>query len=61
MDSMQLQEGRTQAEEAEVFAKSLHNTWGVGDATCNSGLLLFLSKNDRQVLQKIARRLLFPC
>ena len=53
VDSMKLEKGRSQAEQAEVFAKSVHNTWGVGDATCNSGLVLFLSKNDRQVLQKI--------
>lgn len=47
---MKLETGRTQAEQAEFFAKSLHKNWGVGDATCNSGLVLFLSKDDRQVL-----------
>lgn len=56
---MKLETGRTQAEQAEVFAKSLHSSWGVGDATCNSGLVLFLSKDDRQVLQKT--RSLAPC
>lgn len=53
VDKMQLQKGRTAAEQAEVFAKSLHNTWGVGDATCNSGLVLFLSRDDRQVCQNV--------
>ena len=52
---MKLENGRTQAEQAEYFAKSLHKTWGVGDATCNSGLVLFISKDDRQVLQIISR------
>lgn len=51
VDRMKLENGRTQAEQAEFFAKSLHKNWGVGDATCNSGLVLFLSKDDRQVLQ----------
>lgn len=51
VDRMKLENGRTQAEQAEFFAKSLHHNWGVGDATCNSGLVLFLSKDDRQVLQ----------
>ena len=57
VDRMKLEKGRTQAEQAEVFAKSLHNTWGVGDTTCNSGLVLFLSKDDRQVLQKLEKSL----
>ena len=47
--SMKLQDGRDEAQQAEFFAKSLHNGWGVGDATCNNGLLLFLSQDDRQV------------
>ncbi|KAL3139146.1 hypothetical protein ABBQ32_005931 [Trebouxia sp. C0010 RCD-2024] len=49
VDRMKLENGRTQAEQAEFFAKSLHKNWGVGDATCNSGLVLFLSKDDRQM------------
>ena len=48
--AMKLQNGRNEAQQAEFFAKSLHDSWGVGDATCNNGLLLFLSKDDRQVL-----------
>lgn len=60
MDKMKLEKGRTQAEQAEAFAKSLHNTWGVGDATCNSGLLLLLSKDDRQVLQDLEKPV-FSC
>lgn len=53
VDKMKLQNRRTAAEQAEVFAKSLHKTWGVGDATCNSGLVLFLSRDDRQVCQNV--------
>mmetsp|Transcript_2205 Transcript_2205/g.6557 ORF Transcript_2205/g.6557 Transcript_2205/m.6557 type:complete len:438 (-) Transcript_2205:179-1492(-) len=34
------------AERAKAFAKALHDSWGVGDATCNTGVLLFLSLDD---------------
>ncbi len=50
VQSMKLQGGRTEAEQAEYFAKSLHKAWGVGDASCDNGLVFFLSKDDRQVL-----------
>lgn len=46
---MKLQNGRNEAEQAEYFAKSLHHTWGVGDAKCDNGLVFFLSQDDRQV------------
>jgi len=34
---------------AQRFAKGLHDRWGVGHAACNDGIVLFLSKDDRQV------------
>ena len=34
-------------EEAEGFARALHGMWGVGDAACQNGVLLFLSRVDR--------------
>lgn len=47
--SMKLQHGRDEAEQAAAFAKAIHQKWGVGASTCDNGLVLFLSKNDRQV------------
>jgi hypothetical protein len=35
--------------EAERYATSLHNTWGVGDAAKQNGVLIFLSIQDRAV------------
>lgn len=49
VQSMKLQNGRSEAEQAEHFAKSLHKSWGVGDKSCDNGLVFFLSKDDRQV------------
>lgn len=31
----------------ESFARKLHNYWGVGSKDCQNGVLIFLSKNDR--------------
>lgn len=33
----------------ESFATGLFNTWGIGDATKNNGVLLLVAVNDRQV------------
>lgn len=33
----------------ENFAIDLHNRWGVGDARCQTGIVLFLSKVERQM------------
>ena len=49
VDRMKLQDGRSEAQQAEFFAKSLHTSWGVGDKSCDNGLVFFLSKADRQV------------
>lgn len=49
MRKMTLQGGRSVAEQAEFFAKQLHDAWGVGDAACQSGVVLLLSTEDRQV------------
>ncbi|KAK9815261.1 hypothetical protein WJX72_000811 [[Myrmecia] bisecta] len=53
MQQMQLQDGLDAAQQAEVFAKALHDAWGVGDASCNNGVLLLLSKGDRQVYMSV--------
>ncbi|KAA8497354.1 hypothetical protein FVE85_1083 [Porphyridium purpureum] len=37
------------ARHAEAFAKQLHDAWGVGDAQCNFGALVFISVVDRRV------------
>eukprot|EP00873_Tetraselmis_striata_P016736 jgi/Tetstr1/437000/TSEL_002739.t1 len=34
---------------AAAFARQLHDSWAVGHAECNDGVLLFLSISDRQV------------
>lgn len=34
---------------SEAFAKHIHDTWGVGHAACNDGIVLFLSLDDREV------------
>jgi len=34
-------------EAAEVFARGLHDVWGVGDKECQNGVLYFISVNDR--------------
>lgn len=49
VQSMKLQNGTSEAEQAEYFAKSLHKAWGVGDKNCDNGLVFLLSKDDRQV------------
>ena len=36
-------------EASERFARTLHDTWGVGDKSTNNGVLIFLSVNDRSV------------
>lgn len=37
------------AETARLFATSLFEIWGVGDAECHNGVLLLVSREDRQV------------
>lgn len=32
-----------------IFARTLHNTWGVGDKETNNGIVIFLSLTDRVV------------
>ena len=49
VNSMKLQRGRDEAEQAAAFAKAIHQKWGVGASSCDNGLVLFLSKADRQV------------
>ena len=49
MKEFQLPEGVDAAEQARAFAKSLHDAWGVGSATCNNGVLLLMALDNRQV------------
>ncbi len=53
---MLLPPGMTAAAAAAAFANDLFKTWGVGEAQCENGVLLFLAVADRQVSS--ARRLL---
>ena len=48
MDKMQIADANP-AEAAKDFAIQLFDVWGVGDSGCQNGLLLLLSKQDRQV------------
>eukprot|EP00191_Tetraselmis_sp_GSL018_P010159 CAMPEP_0177596786 /NCGR_PEP_ID=MMETSP0419_2-20121207/11325_1 /TAXON_ID=582737 /ORGANISM="Tetraselmis sp., Strain GSL018" /LENGTH=540 /DNA_ID=CAMNT_0019088835 /DNA_START=174 /DNA_END=1792 /DNA_ORIENTATION=- len=41
--------GKSAGTAARLFAKGLHDSWGVGSAECNNGVVLFLSVEDRQV------------
>ncbi len=47
--STDLSGGTSTGEAAEQFARKLMDAWGVGDAQCNDGIVLFLSKEPRQV------------
>lgn len=49
MQRMHVPAGRSAQEQAEVFAETVHNSWGVGDAACSNGVLLLLSVQDRVV------------
>ncbi len=49
MQSMAVLPGESAAAQAAVFAKHLHDTWGVGDAACNNGVLFLLAIQERQV------------
>ena len=48
MDKMQLVSGSPE-EAAEQFATQLFDSWGVGEADCGNGVVLLLSRSDRQV------------
>eukprot|EP00951_Prasinocladus_malaysianus_P045543 scaffold607966_cov55-Prasinocladus_malaysianus.AAC.1 len=41
--------GTDLARAAEKFARKIHDIWGVGDAECNNGVVLFLTVKDRRV------------
>ena len=41
--------GADEGESAEQFAAALMDKWGVGDASCNDGVLLLLTLQPRQV------------
>ncbi len=41
--------GADEGEAAEQFAAELMDRWGVGDASCNDGVLLLLTLQPRQV------------
>jgi uncharacterized membrane protein YgcG len=47
IDKMQIV-GSSAEEAARQFATQLFDSWGVGDAECNNGIVLLLSRQDRQ-------------
>ena len=49
MHSMQVEGTRDAAQEAGAFARQLHDSWAVGHAACNDGVLLLLAVVERQV------------
>ena len=48
--------GESLEETAENFARHLHDSWGVGHAECNDGVLLFLSILDRQIFVSTGKK-----
>ena len=50
MQRMAISQYDDAASAARKFSKALHDSWGVGDASCGDGILLLLSVEDRQVL-----------
>ncbi len=40
---------RDSAQRAKRFAKDIHDKWGVGDAECHNGVVIFVSIDDRQM------------
>eukprot|EP00891_Asterochloris_glomerata_P009350 jgi/Astpho2/9350/fgenesh1_pg.00142_%23_25_t len=55
MQRMHVPAGRSAQEQAEVFAETVHNSWGVGDAACSNGVLLLLSVQDRVVYISVGK------
>ena len=49
MKRMRVPARQTEAEAAAAMAHALHDSWGVGSAACDDGVLLLLSTRDRQV------------
>ena len=43
------------AKTAEKFAKHLHVSWGVGNAGCDDGAVLLISRDDREVYMNTGR------
>mmetsp|Transcript_23024 Transcript_23024/g.20914 ORF Transcript_23024/g.20914 Transcript_23024/m.20914 type:complete len:475 (-) Transcript_23024:64-1488(-) len=39
----------------ELFARKVHDTWGVGDKVTNNGILIFVSKLDRSIYISIGK------
>eukprot|EP01035_Chromulina_nebulosa_P017592 gene17592-23162_t len=39
----------------ELFARKIHDTWGIGDKITNNGVLIFVSKFDRSVFISIGK------
>lgn len=54
MKKFDVESGDTPEEAAASFARSLFDSWGVGNRDCSNGVLLLLSVEDRQV-QKLKR------
>ncbi len=46
---MEVKRGEDEGAAAEAFAQKLMDAWGVGDAACNDGVVLFVSQEPRKV------------
>ncbi len=47
MDYAWVRKYKAKQEAAEAMARSVHDSWGVGDATKQDGVLLFFALDDR--------------
>jgi hypothetical protein len=47
MDQQWIDKHDTRLHAAEVFARTVHDTWGVGDKSTQNGVVLFFSLKDR--------------
>lgn len=49
MKKFEMEPGSSPEEAAANFAKSIFDSWGIGNRDCSNGVLLLLSVDDRQV------------
>lgn len=49
MHRMEVSKHADKAAAAKAFARSVHDTWGVGNPACQNGVLLLMAIGDRQV------------
>ncbi len=49
VNDIQMLNGESEETAAERFASEVHNLWGVGDARCDNGVLIFVTIGLRQI------------